>query len=341
MEKRYACWHCPIACGAQSMESNNPRFPYPKGTHRAEYETAAAFGSLALNADIDSLQYANHLCNAYGLDTISAGATVAFAIECYENGIITKEDTDGLALTWGNAGAIIELLHCIGKREGVGDLFADGIRKAAEALGARSEPFAMEVGGEELPMHDPKLWPEYFATYKLDPTPARHTQYPNAMASDWGVPPAPRDRNQASGRAQHHKGISEYQHIVNSIGTCMFISFTGPNQRIPQWINAVTGWDTTHQELLKTGERIANLRMAFQVREGDNPAQRRIPGRLIGKPPLEEGPHKGFSLDTETLEREFLAACGWDGQTCRPSHAKLKELGLEDVAGVLYRQGMP
>jgi aldehyde:ferredoxin oxidoreductase len=195
----------------------------------------------------------------------------------------------------------------------------------------------MEVGGEELPMHDPKLQPEYVATYKLDPTPARHTQYSNLMAPDWGVSPAPRDRNQASGRAQHHKGISEYQHIVNSIGTCMFVSFSGPNQRIPQWINAVTGWDTTHQELLKTGERIANLRMAFQVREGDNPAQRRIPGRLIGKPPLEEGPHKGFGLDTETLEREFLAACDWDQQTCKPSHAKLKELGLEDVAGVLYK----
>jgi len=150
------------------------------------------------------------------------------------------------------------------------------------------------------------------------------------------VPPAPRDRNEASGRAQHHKGISEYQHIVNSIGTCMFITFSGPNKRIPQWINAVTGWDITHQELLKTGERIANLRMAFQVREGDNPVQRRVPGRLIGSPALGEGPHKGFSLDTETLQREFLAACDWDQQTCRPSRAKLKELGLEDVAEVLY-----
>jgi aldehyde:ferredoxin oxidoreductase len=337
MEKTYACWHCPLSCGAESKESDNPRFPYPKGTHRAEYETACAFGTLALNADIDSLQCVNHLCNAYGLDTISAGATVAFAIECYENGLISSEDTGGLELTWGNAQAIVEMIHRIGRREGPGDLFADGIRKAAEKLGAKAEPFAMEVGGEELPMHEARLQPEYFTTYKLDPTPARHTQYPNAIAPDWGVPPAPRDRNEASGRAQHHKGMSECQHIVNSIGTCMFITFTGPNQRIPEWINAVTGWDTTHQELLKTGERIANLRMAFQVREGDNPAQRRIPGRLIGSPPLEEGPHKNLSLDAETLQREFLAACDWDQQTCKPSRAKLEELGLEDVADVLYR----
>ncbi len=336
MEKRYGCWHCPLACGAESKESENPKFPYPKGTHRAEYETGCAFGTLLLNADIDSLQYANHLCNAYGLDTISAGATVAFAVECYENGIITKEDTDGLELTWGNGEAVVELIHRIAKREGVGEVFADGIRKAAEKLGAKAEPFAMEVGGEELPMHDARLQPEYFATYKLDPTPARHTQYAGAIASDWGVPRPPSDRNQATGRGEHHKGMSEYQHIVNSSGVCMFITFSGPNKRLPQWINAVTGWDTTHDELLKTGERIANLRMAFQVREGDNPARRRIPGRLIGTPPLMEGPHKGFSLDAETLQREFLAACDWDQQTCKPSRAKLEELGLEDVARVLY-----
>jgi len=336
MEKTYACWHCSLSCGAESKESDNPKFPYPKGTHRAEYETACAFGSLALNADIDSLQCVNHLCNAYGLDTISAGATVAFAIECYENGLISSEDTGGLELTWGNGEAIVEMIHRIGRREGPGELFADGIRKAAQKLGPKAEPFAMEMGGEELPMHEARLQPEYFTTYKLDPTPARHTQYPSAIAPDWGVPPASRDRNEASGRALHHKGISEFQHIVNSMGTCMFITFTGPDQRIPEWINAVTGWDTTHQELLKTGERIANLRMAFQVREGDNPARRRIPGRLIGNPPLEAGPHAGVSLDAETLQREFLAACDWDQQTCRPSRAKLEELGLQDVADVLY-----
>jgi aldehyde:ferredoxin oxidoreductase len=101
-------------------------------------------------------------------------------------------------------------------------------------------------------------------------------------------------------------------------------------------VNAVTGWDTTLPEMLKVGERIANLRMAFHVLHGDNPVQRRVPGRLVGKPPLEAGPHAGFTLDTETLEREFLETCDWDRQTCRPSRAKLEELGLKDVADVLY-----
>jgi aldehyde:ferredoxin oxidoreductase len=336
MEKAYGCWHCPLACGAESKESDSANYPYPKHTHRAEYETACSFGTLSLNADIDSLQHANHLCNAYGLDTISAGSTIAFAIECYENGLIGSEDTGGLELTWGNHEAIIEMLHRIGKREGIGDLFGDGIRKAAEKLGPKAEPFAMEVGGEELPMHEARLEPEYFATYKLDPTPARHTLYHGTGRGGWAIPPAVGNRTQATGRGEHHKAAAEYLHIVNSVGTCMFITFVGPNERIPEWINSVTGWDTSHAELRRTGERIANLRMAFQVREGDNPAQRRVPARMVGSPPLEAGPHKDFTLDGDTMQREFLAACDWDQQTCMPSRAKLEELGLEDVAQALH-----
>ncbi len=336
MERHYACWHCPLACGAESRESDNPQYPYPKHTHRAEYETACSFGALSLNADIDSLQYANHLCNAYGLDTISAGATIAFAIECYQNGLIGSEDTGGLELSWGNHEAIIEMLHRIGRREGIGDLLADGIRPAAQRLGPKAEPFAMEVGGEELPMHDAKLQPEYFTTYKLDPTPARHTLYEGAALGGWAVPPAPQSRTEAAGRGEHHKAAAEYMHIVNSTGVCMFVAFAGPNERIPEWINAVTGWDVTYDELRRTGERIANLRMAFHVREGDNPAQRRVPGRLVGSPAQEAGPHKGFTLDVDTMQREFLAACDWDQQTCMPSRAKLEELGLADVAQALH-----
>jgi aldehyde:ferredoxin oxidoreductase len=336
MEKTYGCWHCPLSCGAESKESDNPKYPYPKHTHRAEYETACAFGTMVLSSDIDSLQYANHLCNAYGLDTIAAGATVAFAIECYENGLIGSEDTGGLELTWGNDEAVIELLHRIGKREGIGALLADGVRPAAEKLGPKAEPYAMEIGGEELPMHDAKLQPEYFTTYKLDPTPSRHTQYEGAARAGWAVPPAPTNKAEAVGRGAHHKAAAEYMHIVNSIGTCMFITFAGPNERIPEWINAVTGWDVTHDELIKTGERIANLRMAFHVRDGDNPATRRVPGRLVGDPPLEGGPLAGFTIDGATMQTEFLAACDWDQETCMPSRAKLEELGLEDVAQALH-----
>ncbi|MEX1253033.1 MAG: aldehyde ferredoxin oxidoreductase family protein [Dehalococcoidia bacterium] len=332
MEKNYACWHCPLACGAESVESTNPKYPYPHHTHRAEYEAAAAFGTMTLSADVDFLQYCNHLCNQYGLDVISAGATVAFAIECYENGLITKEDTAGLELTWGNPDCVVDMLNLIGKREGIGELFADGIRPAADKLGPSAEPFAMEVGGEELPMHDPKLQPEFFTAYKLDPTPARHTQYEGATRPEWGLAPAVQDRAEAGGRGEHHKGRAEYMHVVNSAGMCQFIMMAAPNNRIPEWINLTTGWDTTNEEILQAGERIANLRMAFSIREGDIVTKRHVPDRLVGNPPLAAGPHQDFKLDTDTIEKEFLAACGWDAETATPSKAKLAELGIEDVA---------
>jgi aldehyde:ferredoxin oxidoreductase len=228
------------------------------------------------------------------------------------------------------------MLHRIGKREGIGETFADGIKPALAKLGPKAEPFAMEVGGEELPMHDPKLQPEFFTTYKLDPTPARHTQYEGATRPEWGLAPAPQDRNQYEGRGEHHKGRSEYMHVVNSTGMCMFIMMSAPNQRLPEWINLTTGWDTTPEELLKAGERIANLRMAFNVREGDIVTKRRIPDRLTGKTPLPAGPHENVTLDVETLEREFLQACDWDLETAKPSRSKLEELGLKDVAEAIH-----
>ncbi|MEX2246903.1 MAG: aldehyde ferredoxin oxidoreductase family protein [Dehalococcoidia bacterium] len=390
MDKTYACWHCPVACGGEShawdeqenkakvriakregeiaglrtqlataaddqkqpieakikkAENDNAadgqvkddaRFPYPHHTHRAEYETATSFGTMMLSNDINALQYANHLCNQYGIDTIAAGATVAFAMECFENGLITKEDTDGIDLRWGNTEAIIEALHKIGTKEGaLGELFGDGVKPAAAKIGPKSLEFAMEVGGEELPMHDPKLQPEYFTTYKLDPTPARHTQYEGASRPGWALAAPVGDRTVAAGRGQHHKDRSEYMHVVNSAGMCMFIMMCAPNDRIPEWINQTTGWDTTKEEMIKTGERIANLRMAFSVREGDIVTKRRLPGRLWGSPALEAGPHKDVSLDVTTLEQEYLAACDWNAETAAPSKRKLEELELADVAAAI------
>lgn len=387
MDKKYACWHCPVACGGESyawddMENqakvriakretqgnelkaemsgaddarktqieaalkkidaddaydqqikNDARFPYPHHTHRAEYETMTAFGTMMLNNDINALHFANHLCNQYGIDTIAAGGTIAFAMECFEQGLITKEDTDGIDLRWGNADAIIAALHKLGTKEGAfGELFGDGVKVAAAKIGPKSIEFAMEVGGEELPMHDAKLQPEYYTTYKLDATPARHTQYEGAGRPAWGFGKPPADRKQATERGAAHKDSSEYMHIVNSTGMCQFIMMGAPNDRIPEWINTETGWDTTHAELRETGERIANMRMAFNIREGDIVTKRRVPARLWGATPMEAGPHKDISLDTRTLEQDFLAACDWDAETAAPSKRKLDALGLEDVA---------
>ncbi len=390
MDKKYACWHCPVACGAESYGwdeqenaakrrmagreeeaaklraelagatddrkgqieaalkkidadnatdaaiKNDPRFPYPRHTHRAEYEATTALGTMMLNSDINSLQYANHLCNEYGLDVIAAGSTLAFATECFENGLITKEDTDGIDMRWGNSEAVIAGLHKIGTKDGsFGELFGDGVKAAAAKIGPKSLEYAMEVGGEELPMHDAKLQPEYFTTYKLDATPARHTQYEAAARPAWNLARPPQDRTVATDRGKHHKDSSEYMHIVNASGMCMFVMMGAPNNRIPEWINTETGWDTTTEELMQVGERIANLRTAFNIREGDIPTKRRVPGRLWGGPPLEAGPHKDIQLDIKTLEQDYLAACDWDPETAAPSKKKLESLGLGDVAAAI------
>jgi aldehyde:ferredoxin oxidoreductase len=341
MDKHYACWHCPLACGAESKEADEAAkakgYDYPHHTHRPEYETMAAFGTMNLINDLDALIYVNHLCNQYGFDVISAGATISFALECYEHGIITKEDTDGLELRWGDDKAMVRLLEMMGRRQGIGDILADGIKVAAEKIGRGAERYAMHVGGQELPMHDPKLQPEYHTSYKLDPTPARHTQYEGNRRFG-AIPPAIRDRTQATGRGAHHKGASEYMHVVNAAGACQFIMMAANTAHIPEWLNHLNGWDMTKEELLQVGERIGNMRMAFEVREGGNPRKRHVPERVYGGPGavLTAGPHDKFSLDTETLEREFLQEAGWDPETCKPSRAKLESLGLQDVAEMIH-----
>jgi aldehyde:ferredoxin oxidoreductase len=341
MDKHYACWHCPLACGAESKEptesAKEKGFAYPKHTHRPEYETMAAFGTMNLINDLDALIYVNHLSNQYGFDVISAGAVLSFAIECYENGLITKEDTDGIELRWGDAQAMVAMLKKMGRREGFGDVLADGVKVAAEKIGKGSEQYAIHIGGQELPMHDPKLQPEYHTTYKLDPTPARHTQYEGNRRFGT-IPAAVRDRTQATGRGAHHKGASEYMHIVNSAGACQFIMMAANTAHIPDWLNHLNGWDMTKEELMEVGERIGNMRMAFEVREGGNPRKRHVPARLTGQGDavLTAGPHENFTLDTETLETEFLAEAGWDPETCAPSKAKLESLGLADVAQMLH-----
>jgi len=338
MEKSYGCWHCPMACGAESVESANEKYPYPHHTHRPEYEAMAAFGTMNLMADPDALIYANHLANEYGFDVISAGVAVSMAIECYQAGIITKEDTDGLELKWGSDDSVIEFLKMMGERRGIGAVFSDGVKVAGEKIGHGAEKFAMHIGGQELPMHDPKLQPEYHTTYKLDPTPGRHTQYEGNKRLG-KIPPAPKDSKDYTNRGEHHKGASEYMHVVNSGGMCQFIMMAANTTNMPSWFNAVTGWDMSMDEMLQVGERIGNLRMAYEVREGGNPRKRHVPPRVTGESTegTHTGPLAGVRLDTERLEIDYLRACDWDTETCTPSQAKLESLGLREVAAALHR----
>ena len=306
--RSYACFNCPAGCGShQKVESGL----YAVEGHKPEYETLAALGAMSLIDDVESMIYLNHICNDYGLDTIEVGSTVAFAIECYEKGLITKDDTGGIELTWGNTEAFVEMIEKIARREGFGDILADGVKIASERIGKGSERYAMHVGGQALPMHDPRQITNPYNRknafmYVADATPARHTQSP-------------------------HEGFA-----LQATGLCYVIRAF--DKGVNEFVNAITGWDVTTDEFLVVGNRIATMRQAFNVREGFKPSDFKYPDRVLGKPPLKSGPLAGVTIEKEVkkLVEEYFKSMDWGLKTGKPSSNKLVELGLEDVARDLW-----
>lgn len=331
-EKRWGCWHCPVACGGV-VRLDKGKYALSKDenyrSHKPEYETIAMFGTNLLNDDLESIIKVNEICNRYGLDTISTGATLAFAMECYENGLITEQDTEGVELAWSNPEAIVTMTKKLAMRKGFGAVLADGVKVAAEKIGRGAEQYAIHIGGQELPAHDPKFLPGLATTYVADATPGRHTQ----SAEDWwplGWGEAFSNKYQYSGRGEAHKKLANYMHLLNATGGCMVANdvFNNYVASVPQFLNALTGWDLSLEECLEIGERIANLRHVFNLREGHNLLMRRVPDRMIGDPPLKQGNVKEITVDLETQVREYLDAMGWDPQTTTPSGERLEELGL-------------
>jgi aldehyde:ferredoxin oxidoreductase len=333
-DRKYGCWRCTMSCGGH-MSVKEPG-PYQGTTHhKVEYETAGAWGTMTLMDDFPALIKINELCNRYGFDTIGAGCTAAFAVECYENGILTKEDTGGLELNWGNDRALVGLLEKMATREGIGDLLADGTRKAAARIGKGSEAFAMHVQGSEVPMHDPKFQPGLATTYKMDATPARHTQGHEDMPPI--VPGWPEhDRYTYSGKGELHKQCMEMMHVVNAAGVCLFAYLSYDWQFVPDFLTAVTGWKIDTGECHRIGERIAHLRHAFNLREGLNPVRFEVPKRLLGDPPQTEGNVRGITVDVDTQVRDYCVAMDWDPETAVPSKERLLALGLAEVARDLH-----
>jgi aldehyde:ferredoxin oxidoreductase len=341
-ERKYACYGCPLGCGGFVKVEKGP---YAVKGHKPEYETIAAFGSLCLNDDVESIIFVNDICNRYGLDTISAGNTIAFAIECYENNVISKRDTDGIELTWGNSEAIVRMTEKIAKRDGFGDVLADGVRIAAEKIGRGAEKYAMHVCGEEVPMHDPRFLPGLGLTYVSDATPARHTQGTMGYAERdgggrlTGLAHLINEKYSPHGKAPIHAIEAKFSQVFNALGTCWFWTFFTKNKDVPDhvdFLKAVTGWDTNWSELLECGERIQCLRQAFNVKEGFKPKDFKLPKRILGKPPLKSGPLKDVSIDVDTRLKEYFEYMDWDLETGKPSKKKLLELGLEDVAKDLW-----
>jgi len=313
---RTGCWRCPIACRGNLKEGPG-EYKYPAGTKRPEYETAAAFGAMCLNTNAEAIVMANHICNLYGLDTISTGTVIAFAMECYEHGLITRADTDGIELTWGNHRAMIAMTEKLARREGFGDVLADGVKRAAERIGKGAGEFAVQIGGQELGLHDPKFdFPAFTGTptsakYQMDAAPGRHTA---GFGPTW------------------FQG-----YVINACGLCLHINTQINGIKFAtEFLSAVTGWKRSTKELLICGERIGNMRHLFTLREGDNPLNRRVHGRIIGRPPQQDGPLAGVTADLEAQVYWNLGALDWDRVTAKPSRQKLLELGLDDIAEELW-----
>lgn len=338
-EKKFACWRCPVACGG--VMKAGTEYDYPAGVYKPEYETCAAFGAMCLNDNIESIIKANDICNRYGLDTISAGATIAFAIDCYENGLITKEDTDGIELTWGNHRAIAAMTDKLARREGFGDILADGVKVAAEKIGKGADKYAVHACGQELPMHDPTFAPSFGCSYQSAPTPGRHTQTGLCMAEEGAVQPGLEvshlDKYTYTGKGQIEASIRGNVDLLNASGMCLFGgNLFLPVGNIPAFLRAVTGWELTDEELTATAQRIATIRQAFTVREGIKPKDFKLRGHPIGDPPDTEGPLANVTVDVDTLCKEYYQAMGWDAETGKPSKKKLLELGLNDIAADLW-----
>lgn len=323
--KRKGCWKCTIACSG-IMEIKDG--PYAIKTEKVEYESAAAFGPMILNDDFESILFINDLCNRLGLDTISAGSVIAFAMECSENGLINDPE---IKISWGDAQKTIDILRKMAKREGKAALLTDGVKRASEVIGGRAVDYAIHVNGQELPYHDPRFQPGMATTYATEPTPGRH------CPCEWLLPPGldlPEDFERYS---PHGKGIWQKRlvclmQMVNATGLCQMAYYSYPVTAWPQFLQAVTGFEYDLGKFEQTGERILNLRHAFNLREGLNPLEFKFPGRVIGNPPLQEGNTKGVTIDLQTQINEYFQELGWDLKTSIPSPQKLSELGLGFLA---------
>jgi aldehyde:ferredoxin oxidoreductase len=327
--KKYACANCVIGCGAD-YEVKEGEWPL-KETYRPEYETSGAFGTMCLNDNAESIIKCNDICNRYGLDTISVGATVAWAIECFENGIFTKEETGGIELNWGNAKGIVDLTQAIANQTGFGNILALGSAAAAEKLGKGAE-YLQTVKGIELPMHDARLAPGYARTYQIDPTPGRHVK--GGMSQGQARRP---NRYDYSNTGPTDVKMTLPTEIINASGSCLFGGFVGLRDMVPKMLAAVTGWEFDEVFLKQTGMRIFNMRHAFNLREGQKPLEVELPKRSVGEPAQKEGPLAGVTIDHQALAKNFFAAMDWDSETGKPSRKSLEALGgMEDVIRNLY-----
>jgi aldehyde:ferredoxin oxidoreductase len=339
--RRDGCFACPVRC-KRTVEVNTEDFHVDPKYGGPEYETIGAFGSLCGIGNLEMIAKANERCNDLGLDTISAGVSIAFAMECYEKKIIDNETTFGLDLKFGNEDAVLQLVEDIAYKRDLGALLAKGVMTMSEIFGEETKDFAMHVKGQELPMHDPRGKTGVGLAYSLSPTGADHMQaaHDTMMAAEGPVLEAGRILGltkpvdvygYGSDKAIFYSILEKWWSFLNMVGVCFFIpqprgSF--PIDKFLDLLNLATGWDVVVEEAMEIGERGINLARIINYEMGVDETAEDLPERLYQ--PLENGASKGRALDKEAfldMKKSYYELMGWD-ESGKPREATLKKMGL-------------
>jgi aldehyde:ferredoxin oxidoreductase len=305
-----------------------------------EYETLAALGSNCGIDDLKAICKGNELCNAYSLDTISAGGAISFAMECFEKGILTSKDTGGLDVRFGNVEAMLKLIELIAKREGIGDVLAEGSAIAAQKIGKGAEAYAMQVKGMELPLHDPRLKTGIGLGYMVGPAGADHCLnvhdtlfVMNGQMKDLhslglleGIPADEMSPRKVS----LLKAMQGLRLLDDSLGICFLLPYN--YRQLADLTAGVTCWDTDIPEQIRTAERIITMMRLFNIREGFSGADDKLPARIFQ--PKTDGILSTTKLDPvkfEKAKKYYYSLMGWDANTGIPSPEKAEELGISPL----------
>jgi len=346
---RTTCMGCPIACMRAVRVGSGPHKGVTEETGGPQYETVAAFGSLCLNADLGAIAKAHQMCNQYGLDTISTGNAIAFAMECYDRNLLGREEVNGMELKWGNAEAMLRTIEKIGERDGFGDLLAEGVARASKRIGGEAEKIAMHVKGMEVPLHEPRGKKGVGLFYAISCRGACHLQaaHDTVLGGERGIPEigveGRVDRFSVRGKGRLVKSTEDLAAVCNSAVICRFPTvLLNPTENISvtlitKMLSAATGWDMTPEELVRIGERAVNLTRVFNVKLGIDRKDDHLPARASEEMP--EGTSKGQKIskeDLDTMLNEYYMERGWDERGI-PTREKLEELGMSELAGTLPR----
>jgi len=297
-----------MRCGAEvQVKEGKYKTDENSKVARPEYESLGWFGPGIMNEDPEVVIACNHLCNEYGLDTISTGGTLGWVYECFNNGVLTKEELDGIEPYWGNGDAAVELTRKICNMEGCGKILAHGSQYAANHYGKGHE-YLFVASGMEIAAHDPRRAPGYIRTYQLDPSPGRHVKGGLAKAND-----------RMSRELRYNYRITGYHDVqetcvteyINASGLCIFTARVFPGNSIYEAYKYITGYEMSQRDLRFFGIRSFTMRHAFNLREGLRRKDFTITDRMAGRPPLKGGPTKGITLDEERLGDNFYNAIGY------------------------------